>query len=80
MKADILEQMYRYYVQMPRYKELRKIYDYDIPKARRDDLKNSMGAENYSKAQEIALPYLIRPNGWDSYLASRLDQSSCASP
>ena len=54
MKADILEQMYRYYVQMPRYKELRKIYDYDIPKARRDDLKNSMGAEKYSKAQEIA--------------------------
>ena len=55
MKTDILEQMYRYYVQMPRYKELRKIYEYDIPKARRDVLKNSMGAENYTKAQEIAL-------------------------
>ena len=55
MKTDIIEQIYRYYVQMPRYKELRKIYNYDIPAARSADLENSMGAENYTIAQEIAL-------------------------
>lgn len=55
MKANITEQIYEYYIQSPRYKELRKHYDYNISNPEHVHLINDMGEDNYLKAQEMAV-------------------------